>query len=113
VHIVDLPLSQYLEFEIKAAYRYTGEAGEEISLLDRAKLPGELRALAVEDFWLFDDRVVMVQEYSPEGQLLRARVSEDPGEVARYRGIWEQVRGWHGVMRPRSSFAATSGPTEQ
>ncbi|MFM1848440.1 MAG: hypothetical protein RL417_1914 [Pseudomonadota bacterium] len=91
VHLVDYPLSEYLRFEIEAAYRYTEEAGERIYLLDRARCSLELQEKAGEDFWLFDDAVVMVQEYSESGRFLRARVSEDRETVARYQAIRREV----------------------
>ena len=91
VHLVDYPLSEYLRFEIEAAYRYTEEAGGRIYLLDRARCSLELQEKAREDFWLFDDAVVMVQEYSESGRFLRARVSEDAGTVARYQAIRREV----------------------
>jgi len=107
VHVVDLPLSKYLLFEIEGAYKYTIEAGEDISMLDRATLSPELQALAAEDFWLFDDSKVMVQDYSQAGALLHSRITEDPKLLEYYRGIREEML--KGAMPLRDFYKLATG----
>ena len=93
VHIVDLPLSQYMRFEIECCYGDTGRAGEEIRLLEREKLPRVVSNAALEDFWLFDDSTVMVNDYDQNGTIFQARISSVPKLVQHYvaidRQIWE------------------------
>lgn len=82
VQLVDLPLSEYLHFEIQHGYRHTTKAGEEIYLLDRATTDKQHRF--VEDFWLFDDNKVMVQIYNDAGTMQFSYLNEDPEIVERY-----------------------------
>ena len=91
VHVVDLPLSDYMKFEIAHCYIYTGASGEEIRLIDRASLAPELASLCHEDFWLFDKTTVMVNDYDTSNQLYQARINHNPGIVARYVSIEEQL----------------------
>lgn len=91
VHLVDLPLSQYMRFEVECCYRDTGRAGEEIRLLDRAKLPVGLSRAVLEDFWLFDGSTVMVNDYDQNGTIFQARISSAPKVVEHYAGIDKQI----------------------
>lgn len=87
VHIVDLPLSEYMRFEIECCYKDTGLAGEDIRLLNRAKLSAELLKATQEDFWFFDDTTVMVNDYDQTGALYQARITADPKAVAYYSSV--------------------------
>lgn len=91
VHIVDLPLSQYMRFEIECCYRDTGRAGEQIRLLEREKLPVGVPNAALEDFWLFDDSTVMVNDYDRNGTSIQARISSEPKLVQHYSAIDRQI----------------------
>lgn len=87
VHVVSLPLSAYLRFEVECAYTHTAAAGEDIRLLNIATVPLFLKDYLKEDFWLFDDSRVMVQDYDSRGQLVLARICSDPEVVAHYSAI--------------------------
>jgi|LakMenEpi03Aug12_release.lakeMendotaPanAssembly.Ray.scaffolds.fasta_scaffold180084_1 hypothetical protein len=91
IHVVDLPLSDYMRFEIKCCYVYTGASGENIRLVDRASLSPEERAITQEDFWLFDGSMVMVNDYDQTGSLYQARVSMSPEIVSRYVNIQSRI----------------------
>jgi hypothetical protein len=91
VHIVDVPLSRYIRFEVECCYRLSEGAGEQIRLLDRALIPSTLRETAMEDYWLFDRSTVMVNDYDSNGTLSQARVTEDSRAVGYYANLEEQV----------------------
>lgn len=101
VHLVNLPLSDYMKFEIECAYKYTQEAGERIYLLDSSQVPAEQASCLQEDFWLYDDERVMVQEYTPEGRLEHARLTDEPQLVSHYISVKAYVLG---IAEPVSSF---------
>ena len=70
VHVVDLPLTAYLRYEM-AAYRENIDAGEEVGIAVRSWHP-DLAALT-EDFVLFDhggeDEAMVWMRYDHQGQL--------------------------------------------
>lgn len=87
VHLVDLPLSEYMRFEIECCYRDTAAAGEIVRLLDRSRLSSDLLKITAEDFWLFDGSTIMVNDYDLSGALFQARITTDPKAVAYYSNI--------------------------
>lgn len=91
VHIVDLPLSNYMKFEIEHCYKHSEAAGEEIRLLERSKLSGEILKFTREDFWLFDGSTVMVNDYDANNTFYQARMSSDPDAVAYYSNIDKKI----------------------
>jgi hypothetical protein len=85
VHVVRRPLSDYLRYEFEWWYQANVQAGEDIRILDltdRAD-PG----LGNEDFWLFDERHVVLMRYRPDGtQIVRDMLEQPDVETfLRYR----------------------------
>jgi hypothetical protein len=76
VHAISLPLTPYLKYEIEWGYLYTSAAGEDIRLLDRAKMPEELSGL--KDFWLFDQKTLVVVHYDSAGRFLHGERDDSP-----------------------------------
>lgn len=78
IHVVDVPLSEYLRYEM-VAYQESARAGEHVSITERRANP-ELATLRA-DFWLFDadtpHTVAMLMEYAPGGEYLGAEVTRD------------------------------------
>jgi hypothetical protein len=90
VHIVDLPLTVYLRYEL-AAYRENIDAGEEVGIAVRRWHP-DLAELT-EDFVLFDassaHAAVVWMRYDDQGQLAGLAYSDKPADLALaagYRG---------------------------
>lgn len=83
VHVISIPPSQYLKFEIEWGYVHSTAAGEKVYLLNRRNVP-ESKA-APRDYWLFDDRTLVLMEYDQNGKFLGARRESDPAVVATYR----------------------------
>ncbi|MGH8897786.1 MAG: DUF6879 family protein [Egibacteraceae bacterium] len=86
VHVVDLPLTPYLQFEV-TVYPENVAAGEDVRIADRAKHPG--LAELTEDFLLFDgdtdQAVAVLFRYTPDGVNLGWDRSDDPDDIARCR----------------------------
>jgi hypothetical protein len=104
VHVVDLPLTGYLRYEL-AAYAENAAAGERVSIAVRAWHP-DLAAIT-EDFVLFDAgtgrQSVVWMRYGPEGDLTGTGYSEDPADIGRGRQQRDAAMA-HAV--PLSEFAA-------
>lgn len=107
VHIVDLPLSDYMKFEIKHCYTHSGIAGEEIRLLDRTKLSNELLTATKEDFWLFDGSTVMVNDYDANNTFYQARITTDSRAVTYYSDIDKKI--WELGIPFRDFYKAHTG----
>lgn len=72
VHVVDQPLSDYVRYELVAAYPENVAAGEDVRIAERAVHP-ELAVLR-RDFALFDARTshpsLVWYDYAPDGRLI-------------------------------------------
>ena len=79
VHVVELPLTVYLRYEL-AAYQENTGAGEEVDIAVRSWHP-DLADLT-EDFVLFDRGAVVWMRYDDEGQLAGLAYSTKPADVA-------------------------------
>lgn len=93
VHVLTSPLSDYLRYEFAWGYALTVEAGEDIRILDLAERPDP--GLPDEDFWLFDDRVVVRMLYEPDGTQIGRELVDDP-DLDTYRR-WKQLALDHSV----------------
>jgi hypothetical protein len=105
VHVVDLPLSGYIRYEL-AVYPENIDAGEDVRIVRRSAHPG-LKELTT-DFWLFDAETskpaVVWFRYTPDGQILSRDLSEDAGEIQRARA--QRDLAWAHAM-PLSDFMAS------
>lgn len=86
VHIVDRPLTDYVRWEF-LAYLDSAKVGQETYIADRDTHP-DLAALT-EDFWPFDDEVVVRMQYDDEGHFLRCTraAAEDLDEYLHRRDV--------------------------
>ncbi len=64
VHVISRPLTDYLRYEF-AVYGHTVRAGEDVRILDVTDQPDP--GLPRQDFWLFDEAVVVRMDYRPDG----------------------------------------------
>jgi hypothetical protein len=76
VRIVGEPLTDYTRFEF-AAYRENIAVGEKVRVVPRTTLTDADQGWASEDFWIFDDRLVVVLNYDNEGRFLGADQAPD------------------------------------
>jgi hypothetical protein len=83
VHVLSTPLHPYLRYECEWGYVYTSQAGEEIYILDTTETPRP-EGLTEEEFWLFDDKYVVIMHYDDEGHFLDAEALPE-SETPRYR----------------------------
>lgn len=89
VHLVSLPLTEYLRFEIEHGYRHSLKAGEKIFLSDLSELPADHEL--IEDFFIFDDSTVVINIYNEVGTFQGAVMNQDPVVVARYVRLREEA----------------------
>jgi hypothetical protein len=106
-HVVDVPLSEYLRFEL-AGYAESQAAGEEIRIAVR----GENPALATlpPDFWLFDagtrHACALEMSYDRAGVWLGFKPTRDRARIRDYEAVRDMV--WN-LAVPLNTFQAVSG----
>lgn len=79
VHVVDLPLTVYLRYEL-AAYGENVAAGEDVRIAVRSWHPG--LAELTEDFVLFDDQAMVWMRYDLQGRLTSRDYSDGASDLA-------------------------------
>jgi hypothetical protein len=76
--IVSEPVTDYIRFEWEGTYQNI-EAGEDVRWLPRRLATGI--ALPGNDFWLFDDRTVLVNHFTGNGGWLGNELITDPAVI--------------------------------
>lgn len=93
LRVVSEPISEYVRFEHDITATLNVAAGEDVRWLPRRKattlcFPGN-------DFWLFDDRVVMVNHFSGTGESSGHEVSHDEELIqlcaSSFATTWDQA----------------------
>lgn len=107
VHVVDEPLSDYLQFEMTCGYPAGVAAGENVRILRQAEWPKVW--LPERDFWLFDDRDSVVMDYGDDGDFLGAEIVSAPEAVAGYLYV-RDLAMQHSV--PLNDYLASLGMKE-
>jgi hypothetical protein len=82
VHVVDNPLTNYMQWEIETAYKgiFIPSGAYDISLVDRATVPN--LALPDGDFWIFDsERVVKWNYEGAKGKCVSGTVYEKGDDI--------------------------------
>jgi hypothetical protein len=88
VRIIKPPLCDYERFEL-SLYPKSTAAGERIYICDRAQYK-ELRA-SIFDFWLFDNEMLIVLDYSSEGEYQGHRLMTGQEEIEYGRHVRQSV----------------------
>lgn len=98
--IVSEPVSEYIRYEHSGTFRNVA-AGEQVRWLPRRQATD--LALPGNDFWLFDDRLVMANHFTGDGGSGGPELIEDPA-VAKlcstaFETVWERAIP-HGEYNP-------------
>jgi hypothetical protein len=75
-------MTAYLRFQLSWGYPDNVAAGEDIRIL-QLRTGESLAGMPEEDYWLFDDAVMVRLEYDGSGRFLRPVAVRDPAEVRR------------------------------
>jgi hypothetical protein len=100
--IVSEPVSEYIRFEYDLTFPNI-LTGEEVRWLPRRRASDLL--LPGNDFWVFDDRVVLWNHFTGEGEVAPdgRETTEDPAQVkvcaAAFESVWDRAVP-HGKYRP-------------
>lgn len=83
VHMIRLPLTDYLRFEFEYGYVLSEQVGERCHILEVPE--GKPLPVPAVDFWLFDDELVVRMDYDAEGHVLDRVAVTDAGSVSEFR----------------------------
>ncbi|OXM68799.1 hypothetical protein CF165_12015 [Amycolatopsis vastitatis] len=86
------PLTDYLRYQCAWSIPGNVAAGEDYRMVD---ITENDRDLPEQDFWLFDEVMVVHLDYNPDGTFVGAELVEEP-DLAQYRR-WREVALSHGV----------------
>jgi hypothetical protein len=77
VHLLPKTLTPYLRYLTDWWYVYQARAGAEIRFLP-SQYTNEMQSLAPQDFWLFDDRLLILLQYGEHGEFLGVDEASSP-----------------------------------
>jgi hypothetical protein len=81
-HVLRLPLTDYLRFELEYEYTRLEQAGDHCHILEVPD--GNPLPVPAVDFWLFDDTLAVRMDYDPEGHLLACEQITDAATVGEF-----------------------------
>ena len=94
VHILPEKLTPYLKYEIEWGYTKNSAAGDDIRIVLPSRCDPTLQKALTQDFWLFDDTVVVLVDYDSQGSFkgLRRLPASDDASIYRdaRRLSWER-----------------------
>jgi len=84
VHIVEIPFSSYLNYELEV-YKIAEQYGENIFLINKDFVKNTLSLpIAPQDFLLFDGRSIILNRFNVEGCYVNSEISESSDEIQPY-----------------------------
>lgn len=94
VHILPDKLTPYLKYEIEWGYTKNAVAGDDIRIMLPDRCDQELRRVLTQDFWIFDDELVVLVDYDPQGRFKGLRQIGNGESIAIYQDAkrlsWER-----------------------
>lgn len=78
VRLIGHPITDYTRFQMLCYPRENLPAGEEVRILDRRWLHAGDEDWTRQDFWMFDDRIVVLQHFDSDGHILGVSQATDP-----------------------------------
>lgn len=68
IHVVDLPISEYMGFGIQTVYEVTKLIGQEVFFVERSKVKSLISG--VKDYWMFDNNTVIYADYDESSHFI-------------------------------------------
>jgi len=90
VQVLPSRLTPYLRYALQFGYVHYHASGAAVRFLLHSA-PGDVLSLANKDFYVFDDKTVILMEYDESGEFLGSEQMVSAAEIARYLSIRDQV----------------------
>jgi len=95
--IVSEPVSEYIRYEYDVTDGLNIAAGEQVRWLPRRRASDI--ALPGNDFWLFDERIAMLNHFSGDGESVGHEVTDDATLIglcaSAFRAVWSRATPHH------------------
>jgi hypothetical protein len=102
--VVSEPLTDFIRFEYEITDRVNIAAGEKVRWLPRRRASD--LCLPVNDFWVFDARLIRFGHFAGDGEFLDHELSDDQAVVkmciSAFEAVWERAVP-HSEYRPTST----------
>src|SRR5437868_7508486 len=105
VHIVEVPLSDYMRFECTWSYAHTSLAGEDVRLIPVSTMEWP-EGLPHYDYWLFDSCRLITMHYRDDGAFEAAEIVDNPEKIVQ-ANYWRDLAV--SLSIPFATFAAQHG----
>lgn len=89
VHVIDLPLTDYIRYEIECGYLLSQKKGERFLLVERKKVQEIIQGF--DDFWLFDDSQGFTIKYDNLGNFLGFGDPITEEEISKYIELRDKI----------------------
>jgi len=91
--IVSEPVTDYIRYEYDVTVGHNLASGEQVRWLPRRRTAGLL--VPPNDFWVFDERMVLWNHFAGDGSKVAEEASEDPALaklcVSSFDAVWERA----------------------
>ena len=85
VHVLPERLTPYLRYEIEWGYCFNSQGGEDIRLLEAARVTPAMKAVFLQDYWIFDNQRVVLCDYDKDGGWRGARLLDAKEDILLYQ----------------------------
>ena len=93
VRVVSEPIAPFIRFEYEVTAAVSIAAGEQVRWLPRRQ--GLDLCLPLNDYWVFDGRLVRFHFFSGTGEIVEDELAEDPSVVKlcaqAFEAVWERA----------------------
>jgi hypothetical protein len=89
VRVAPKPFSEYVRFEIDLWKKYSSKLGEKLHFLGKDEYQGIIATLGFnpKDFWLFDDKILLIFNYDKTGKFVGEIMISDGEIIRRYSDL--------------------------
>jgi hypothetical protein len=113
VHVLRIPLSDYLRYACEWGYAYNVQAGQDVRIVELAAADLLPDLATVGDFWVIDQETVVQMRYDVGGRFIGAELVSDERDSALFRAVagllWRQAEPFTTWWTSHPQFHRTNG----
>jgi hypothetical protein len=113
VHVLPTPLSDYLRYACEWGYAYNVQAGQDVRIVEPAAADLMHELVAVGDFWVIDQKMVVRMRYNAGGRFVGADPVSDEDHGASFRAVagllWRQAEPFTSWWAEHPQYHRSSG----